>query len=421
MIFTRYPVPGRAKTRLIPVLGAEKAARLQRRMTEHTILVARAVAARGVSVEVRYDGASARVLRRWLGGNLSFREQGRGGLGDRLERAARAAFAQGEGRVVIIGCDCPELDSARILNAFSALAHSDLVAGPARDGGYYLIGSNKHTPELFEGIAWGGEKVLAETLRKARSASLRATLLPELSDVDVPGDLPIWEGVDRASSTLSVIIPSLNEADYIDRTLQAVQEESPAEVIVADGGSGDGTRDKAERSGARLLRVERGRGCQMQTGALAATSENLFFLHADTLPPKGYREAIVRALRCADVSLGAFRFGIKEEMSFRGWVEGLVALRCFVLRNPFGDQGLFVRRELFNAVGGFPDWPILEDVELVRRLKRFGRLHLDSLSVATSGRRWRERGIVRTFWANLRIMLAFHAGVSLERLARMER
>ncbi|HEY8462161.1 MAG TPA: TIGR04282 family arsenosugar biosynthesis glycosyltransferase [Blastocatellia bacterium] len=194
IIFTRYPEPGKTKTRLISRLGAEGAAELQRDMTERTLRDARLLnSRRQVSLEARYEGGSKALMQEWLGDQLTFRSQGAGDLGAKMKRAFRNAFQAGAQRVVIIGADCPDLDSELMEAAFDALQHNDIVIGPANDGGYYLIGSRRYFPQLFDRIHWGSEKVLDQTLRRARETGIQTELLIPLSDIDRPEDLAIYE------------------------------------------------------------------------------------------------------------------------------------------------------------------------------------------------------------------------------------
>jgi rSAM/selenodomain-associated transferase 1 len=190
IIFTRYPEPGRTKTRLIPALGAAGAANLHRRMTEQAIATARQLAAlQAVALEVRYSGGDAALMQQWLGANLRLRAQSDGDLGARMREAFHEAFQQGCERVVIIGTDCPGITSATLAAAFAALCRNDLALGPASDGGYYLIGLRRLIPQLFDGILWGTDGVLRHTLQIAETLDLRYSLLEQLDDVDRPEDL----------------------------------------------------------------------------------------------------------------------------------------------------------------------------------------------------------------------------------------
>ncbi|NEN88691.1 MAG: glycosyltransferase [Okeania sp. SIO3H1] len=190
IIFTRYPEPGKTKTRLIPALGAEGAANLQRQMTETTVKKANKLFDFiSLSVEVRFVGGDLQLIKNWLGSDLKYQEQGIGDLGERMARGFQSAFNRGMKSVVIIGIDCPSLTPEIILQAFTKLTKSDVIIGPATDGGYYLIGLRKLTPELFQGINWGTSEVLSKTVAIAQSLKLVIDYLPKLSDIDRPEDL----------------------------------------------------------------------------------------------------------------------------------------------------------------------------------------------------------------------------------------
>ncbi len=190
ILFTRYPEPGRTKTRLIPTLGAQGAAALQRRMSEAIVSrMAEFAANYPVRLEIRYTDGNQQAMEAWLSNDIPCLDQGEGDLDDRLLRAFAQAFAQGAQSVVVIGADCPGLTPALFAQAFSALARKDLVLGPAMDGGYYLIGLNQPAPALFAEIPWGSEEVLTATLKQAQEMHLSTYLLEPLADVDRPEDL----------------------------------------------------------------------------------------------------------------------------------------------------------------------------------------------------------------------------------------
>ena len=169
IIFARFPVPGRAKTRLIPALGDAEAARLQDVLTRHTLEQAAALAARRrVEIEVRFTGGPAGAMRARYGGGFVYTDQGDGDLGVRLARAAGDADAAGR-PAVIIGTDCPGLTTGDLDAAFDALADHDVVLGPALDGGYYLLGLRRFCPDLFAGIPWSTPQVLSLTRQAAQA------------------------------------------------------------------------------------------------------------------------------------------------------------------------------------------------------------------------------------------------------------
>ncbi len=203
MLFTRYPVPGQTKTRMIPHLGPEGAAALQRQMTEY-ILNEMTEAARDLSlaVEVHFSGGSLAQMQDWLGDRpmVTYHPQVAGTLGDRLIAAFRQSFngdyfEAGRPGAIAIGSDCPALGMEHLSAAVAALERVDVAIGPATDGGYYLIGLAQPQPALFQTIDWGTERVLAQTLAAAAAQGLSIELLPPLTDVDLPEDLPEWEKI----------------------------------------------------------------------------------------------------------------------------------------------------------------------------------------------------------------------------------
>jgi uncharacterized protein len=194
IIFTRYPEPGKAKTRLIPVLGAVGAANLHRQMTENTINKVKALQSfRPVSVEVYFAGNNQLLMQNWLGSDIVYQPQSEGDLGCRMAEAFRAAFTSGMDSVIIIGTDCPDLDAQLMGEAFQKLASHELVLGPATDGGYYLIGLRRLIGELFTGINWGTSEVLQQTVEIAERMGIAIASLPPLSDIDRPEDLSILD------------------------------------------------------------------------------------------------------------------------------------------------------------------------------------------------------------------------------------
>ncbi|MBE9180738.1 TIGR04282 family arsenosugar biosynthesis glycosyltransferase [Oculatella sp. LEGE 06141] len=202
VVFTRYPTPGKTKTRLIPALGAEGAARLQQQMTEHMLVQVKALAA-SYPLKAKIWFASDRALaetqqqlmQSWLGDDLDYQPQVEGDLGARMAHAFQGGFASGSDRIITIGTDCPGLDTVKLAQAFEQLHQHDLVLGPATDGGYYLIGLRRFVPELFQGIVWGTAEVFSRTVEIASRLQLSAAFLEPLTDIDRPDDLPIWEQI----------------------------------------------------------------------------------------------------------------------------------------------------------------------------------------------------------------------------------
>jgi rSAM/selenodomain-associated transferase 2 len=223
----------------------------------------------------------------------------------------------------------------------------------------------------------------------------------------------------RTQGELAAVIPTLNAAETLGRTLAALAA-AVDEIIIADGGSTDATRAIAAAAGARVIEAPRGRGPQLAAGTAAATTPWLLVIHADTRPGPGWRAAAV-AFMADPAHAGRaahFRFALDDAAPQARRLERAVAWRCRVLGLPYGDQGLLIRRETLARLGGFRPIPIMEDVDLVRRIGRAGLVALEAEFI-TSAARWRAEG----WWArsarNLSCLALWFAGVPPGRIARL--
>jgi len=426
ILFARYPIPGKAKTRLIPALGAEGAAAVHRRLALRSLRTAhKACRAAPADLEVRFDGGTEQTMSHWLGDSARFLPQGAGDLGERMARAFEESFRSICPATVIIGSDCPGLTPDVITAAFARLTETPVVLGPARDGGYYLIGLSRPMPELFRGIAWGTDRVLADSLAVLQRRGCKPALMDPLEDIDRPEDLPTWRRISASEDSclewVSVIIPALNEESHIAATLRAVGQSLCHEVIVVDGGSPDATVQRAREAGVTVLTSKPGRARQMNAGAAAAEGGSLLFVHADTLLPPGLPGMVARTLGAPGVAAGAFRFRIAGSFAGKSFVEWTTGLRSRWLQRPYGDQGLFLAKALFEEMGGFADLPIMEDYEFAARLRRRGRIVTVGADALTSARRWETLGVVRTTLRNQWMLAGYHLGVSPQRLATLYR
>lgn len=421
IVFTRYPEPGTVKTRLIPCLGAQGAARLQREMTRR-ILGAAASLKAGCDLEVRYDGGDEAAMRRLYGQDLMFTRQTGRDLGARMQGAIRAALAEGAKRVVLIGSDCPMMTPAILREAFDKLATQPCVLGPATDGGYYLIGLCREEEGLFRAIAWGGADVLEQTLDRARAAGLDPALLPALPDIDRPSDLAFWRtALADQPARMAVVIPALNEAQNIAETLDTLKSGRDVDVIVADGGSTDATPELAAAHGARVLPAARGRARQCNAGAAAADADILLFLHADTRVAVGYDRAIRETLADPRTAAGAFRLSFDRPGAGLRLMALGANLRSRFWHLPYGDQGIFLWAADFTAAGGFPELPLMDDACFIRTLRQYGRIATIAPLVLTSARRYDRLGLWSTWIANQCALAGYGLGVQTDELARLYR
>ncbi len=224
--------------------------------------------------------------------------------------------------------------------------------------------------------------------------------------------------------SLAVVIPTLNEVQSLPLlftdldALEGVEGVGSLEIIVSDGGSTDGTIGFAVTAGARFVRASRGRARQLNAGARAARSDWLLFLHADCRLGDEARNALLSALEPSrGVQAAVFRFAIDLPPFWRRFLETGQAIREALSGLAYGDQGLLVRRELFESIGGYPDLPLMEDVAMIRALRRRTRVARLSAPLVTSGRRYRRGGVLRTWLKHTALISLYLIGTSPARLA----
>jgi rSAM/selenodomain-associated transferase 2 len=215
---------------------------------------------------------------------------------------------------------------------------------------------------------------------------------------------------------LSAVIPALNAAITLRGCVERLA--GADEIVVVDGGSSDGTPAIAAQLGAKLIEAPRGRGAQLRAGAEAATGEWLLFLHADTVLERGWQQAVREHMRSFPDHAACFRFRLDDAAWQARMIERGVSLRTGMLGLPYGDQGLLISRRHYDALGGFRALPLMEDVDLVRRIGRERLRYLDVAAI-TSAARWRRDGWWRRSARNLLCLTLYRAGVSPERIARL--
>ena len=423
-IFAKAPVPGYAKTRLVPRLGEAGAAALQRQLAEHAVRVAIEADVGPVALWCMPDCEHpffADLQRRY---GVALYAQTGADLGERMHRAVEAMAPAGS--VLLMGTDCAVITAAHVRHCVDALAVTDAAAIPVEDGGYFLLALRRPAPTLFEGVAWSTSSVFAQTRAKAAAAGLTLTVSEPLWDIDRPEDYEraVAQGVLPVAGTeidLSIVIPTLNAGGSIGATIDALAEAQRAmrvEIIVVDGGSGDDTRVRAAAAGATILAAPRGRGVQLAAGAERASGRWLLFLHADTTLAGSWSSA-VRSFMQAEGNVrraAHFKLALDDTAPAARRVEALANWRARTLGLPYGDQALLMSREMYSALGGYRDVPIMEDVDIVRRI---GKARLVELPVTakTSAARYRRDGYVRRPLRNLSLLALYFLGVPPRRLA----
>ena len=436
LVFAKPPRAGVAKTRLAAGLGFDGAATLARAFFEDVWATARSLSWADPHLVTTEPEApewrSAGIRSAW--------QQGEGDLGIRLENAVRRSLAGGTPAAIVIGTDSPGLPAELLDAARAALEDADAVLGRSADGGFYLMGLRSCPEGLLAGLPWSSDETFERTRERLLERGLRLEVLPTWFDVDQPEDLPplrsrLTRGDLAAPATaralsrllpgeprISIVVPALNEERRIEAALRALSDAGDwHEVIVVDGGSDDRTPELARAApGVRALVSPRGRARQMNCGARAATGEVLLFLHSDVALPADARARIAAALADPAVVAGAFRTWTvaDERVSWLAPLLHLGDLRSRYSGLPYGDQALFVRAGTFRQVGGFPDLPLMEDLELSRRLRRVGRIRIVPARVRVSGRRFLARPLYYFLLVNL-MPLFYALGVPATRLARL--
>ncbi|MGH9689998.1 MAG: TIGR04283 family arsenosugar biosynthesis glycosyltransferase [Candidatus Acidiferrales bacterium] len=431
-VFAKPPEPGIAKTRLVPAVGTKGAAALAKAFLQdiwaavQCIPWARSVIASTDPLPSPVVGDSAEV---WL--------QGEGDLGSRLERILRRALSESD-FAIALGADSPGLPLRFLEQARDAMREADAAIGPCEDGGFYLLALRQCPAGLLAGVTWSDASTFDQLVSRLRGAGLLVSVLDAWFDVDLPEDIPklrtkIISGEIHALATqralgrlyggtaipdclkISVVLPVLNERECLPRTIAHVQSQPWVhEIIVIDAGSTDGTRGwiQQQKQGV-VLDVPGGKGTQINAGARVATGDVLLFLHADSLLPPHAGEQIQEVLKTEKSAGGCFcvRFadGLPRSLKL---VSAGINLRTRLTHTATGDQAIFVRKQAFEKAGGCPDWPLFEDVELVRRIKRQGSFEIVRSAVTVSPRRYLRHGIVKTACLIYALRIAFWAGVS---------
>ncbi|MGC2424332.1 MAG: TIGR04283 family arsenosugar biosynthesis glycosyltransferase [Nitrospirota bacterium] len=424
VFFVKSPEAGAVKSRLSAEIGRDLAVELYKDIGARSLK-----AVEGGDYDTRIDfyppDRSANV-KTWLGEGRAYFPQEGADLGQRMRNAFKSAFRDGAANVVLVGSDIPDLSGRIIEEAFSMLNDNDAVIGPAKDGGYYLIGFTQRgfLPEVFSGIKWGTDTVFTDTMavfKRAGRAGAQPRVLPELMDIDRAEDIEI-AGL-SVRKKFSVIIPVLHEAVNINqviRHLRKIDGSESSEIIVVDGSPETDTLEVIEDEDVIKLRAGKGRARQMNKGAAQARGDVLIFLHADTLIPENAFRKVGEVINSGRYIGGAFDLLINSERPFMKFVTWSASLRSRVTRIPYGDQAIFISKDYFDEVGGYKDIPLMEDIELMKRVRRRGgRICILEERAETSARKYVSDGIYFSAVRNHALRILYALGVKPETLAKI--
>ncbi|MDP6436683.1 MAG: TIGR04283 family arsenosugar biosynthesis glycosyltransferase [Gammaproteobacteria bacterium] len=437
VVFCRRPTLGTGKQRIAAELGQQAALELSELLLATTLEDARAwpdpVVIAPASIEdsdwARDLVPAAHVI-----------PQVDGNLGERLATVDHRIRGAGGRQLLYIGSDAPALKSAQLRAAAAALTNADCVFIPARDGGVTLMGAARPWPELAD-LPWGTAELGRALKRRCEEAGFTMAALAESFDIDTPRDLADaprllrndarparvkllkWiadtEPADQPEISISVVIPVYRDLAALENLLDTLHA-MPApvdEIIVVDGEENDTCRTLCEQHAARYLAAGPCRGEQLRLGADCACGDITWFLHADSAPPADAPELIRQHIE-AGYAGGYFQFRFQGG---RRWYKQLLE-RAINLRAsagiPYGDQGLFCRRDAYQAAGGFAATPLFEEVGFVRGLRQQGRFAPVNASIGVSPRRWERDGWLRRSIHNRWLAIAFMLGVAPERLVR---
>lgn len=417
MAFLKAPRPNLVKEQLAREIGSERALDVYRGMVERQL---RQIP-RGWAVEIHYTPDNAEEeMRNWLGAGYTYVVQSGEDFGARLRNGFAHAFASGRVEVLAIAGECPELDTATLFEVITRLRRADLVLGPANEGGLFLVALRRPAGELFERIPWGTPNVLSLMLARAKISGVSRELLTPKDDIDgVTAYRRYLQRVATESSgdRIAVVINAFNNVSTIGAAVDAARQAflfSP--LIVVDGGSTDGTAETAAAHGAQVVSAGRSRGRQRRMGVNAAASADwLLFLHADSLLPGNAQGLVAGFIEQPRAQVATFRLRFDSTSRFLRSCAWFSRFSSPV--TSFGPQGILIRRAFYEALGGFPDWALFEDVELLRRARAVTPVHVLPGYITASAHRFHERGPVAAQWLNARLLARRMMGGSASELA----
>lgn len=437
IVFMRYPEAGKVKSRLAASMGPHEAACQYEKMVRMTLGAVSDFhrTQPDVDLSIHFTPPErAEEMRKRFPGPWRFILQEGGHLGDRMHRSMERAFAEGFSHVILVGTDIAWLEPADFKEAFEKLAAGHAVLGPAMDEGFYLVGLDRPCSEAFAPEEWGTDGISrrTEALLCAAGRSVRYVALKR--DIDREEDFELVRSDPRFRERLSVIIPTMNPLASLEPLIEKLDDilwpgdevivvsSSPVSVMEQGtwkwpkGPKGLTGPQDVTASRVRVMHAPRGRGLQLNAGARAARGGLLLFLHDDCAPPPSLASSVRKLAAAPDMSLGCFHLAFSPTNRSLDLIALWANLRTRLFKLPYGDQGLFCRRETFEEIGGFQNPYLLEDVDLVHRARRRGKLLFLPETITASSRRYVQQGVLSASMSNHLILLSYILGASNSRL-----
>ena len=435
IVFTRVPVPGRTKTRMMPYFSPVECARLHENFLKD---IAQECEKVNADIFVCYTPQRGKAyLKTIFKGVEDYIPQMGAGLGERMYQAIGYVLGKGYDSCVLIGTDIPELKASDLEYALRLLDVNDVVFGPTVDEGYYLVGMKRPIREAFEKKTYGTGNVLEQTVVPLKEMGLTVGHVRRLQDMDDREDITCYRSRMRVQKSLqktytgryllkkqkiSVIVPVYNEETTIEKLQeQLLPLQKNCEIIFVDGGSTDATISMIDPS-FKILRSPKGRANQMNLGARESKGDILFFLHSDSELPKKPLEEIREVMK--DYEAGCFGIAFHSRQFFMWTCRVISNHRIKDRKVMFGDQGIFITRELFFEAGMFPNLPIMEDYQFSLTLKEMGvKLGIARHRIYTSDRRFPKKTIpqLKVMWKMNRLRKMYRDGVPIETISKLYR
>lgn len=435
IVFTRVPVPGRTKTRMMPYFSPVECARLHENFLKD---IAQECEKVNADIFVCYTPQRGKAyLKTIFKGVADYIPQMGAGLGERMYQAIGYVLGKGYDSCVLIGTDIPELKASDLEYALRLLDVNDVVFGPTVDEGYYLVGMKRPIREAFEKKTYGTGNVLEQTVVPLKEMGLTVGYVRRLQDMDDREDITCYRSRMRVQKSLqktytgryllkkqkiSVIVPVYNEETTIEKLQeQLLPLQKNCEIIFVDGGSTDATISMIDPS-FKILRSPKGRANQMNLGARESKGDILFFLHSDSELPKKPLEEIREVMK--DYEAGCFGIAFHSRQFFMWTCRVISNHRIKDRKVMFGDQGIFITRELFFEAGMFPNLPIMEDYQFSLTLKEMGvKLGIARHRIYTSDRRFPKKTIpqLKVMWKMNRLRKMYRDGVPIETISKLYR